>query len=179
MGNIIEDALDTIGQVFEAIGTIGKIGIVFFAVFMIFLALYGNQEEYVELGEDTAEIIIDGGETVYEIGKENAPALLEVAKIYCDVDDFILEEINTSMINFDMKTKVGSGELRILTNMEMNGNATACQIAILDDMLPNSETGNTIRDQIGIKKAMKNIKGCTLVECVDEYDVLTYLEDEK
>lgn len=179
MGNIVEDIFEAIGQIFEAIGTIGKIGVVIFAVIMIFLALYDNKEEYVEQGEKTAEIISDAGEMIYETGKENAPELLKIEKIYCDVDDFILDEINTSLINFDMKSKVGSDELRILTNMQMSGNATACQIAMLDDMLPDSEKGETIRNQIGIKKAMKNIKGCTLVECIDEYDVITYLEDEK
>jgi hypothetical protein len=179
VGNIVEEIAKTIGQIFELIGKAGKIGIAIFVVIVIFSALYDDKEEYVEQGENAVENIENAGEIIYETGKESVPVLLEIGGIYCNVDDFILDEINTSVINFEMKTKVNSEELRILSNMEMSGNGTACQVAILDDMLPNSETGDTIRNQIGIKKAMKNIKGCTLIACADEYNIIKYLEDEK
>ena len=172
MGNWFDEGVTMISKVITVIVLIGL------AVY-VGIYLYDDKDDYVELGENTAEIIVDTGEIIYETGKENTSTLLKVGEIVCDVDDFILDEINTSMINFEMKTKVDSDALRILSNMEKSGNTTACEVAILDDMLTNSENGDNLRNQIGIKKAMKNIKGCTLIACIDEYEVIKYLDDEK
>ncbi len=175
MGNPIDDGLKIIIPI---IVVFGGIAIGLYALSSVGPTLYDNKDDYIELGENTAEVLVDAGEILIETGKETLPLVLEVGETVCNIDDIILDEIQTSVINFEMKSQVSSDALRHMTNMEMHGNATACEVAILDDMLSDSKNGNVIKSKLGITKAMKHIKGCTLIACADEYQVMKYLKDE-
>jgi hypothetical protein len=171
MGNLLEDGLKMFGKVVAILVGIG-------VVFYLGTILFEDKDDYVELGENTVEVLEDTGEFVYETVKETAPLVLEVGETVCNIDDIILDEIETSVINFNMKSQISNEALRHITNMANRGNATACEVAILDDMFSDSKNDITMKSKLGISKAMKNIKGCTLIACADEYQVMKYLKDE-
>jgi hypothetical protein len=122
--------------------------------------------------ENVSDAIQTGAESIKEI---DYSSLLEAGKIACNIDDIVLEKILYNGIHEGMLNNVGGTERAILLDWNANKTATACDVAILNDLFTKNQNGNVWKNQLGMKSAMKNMPACTIVECVDEYDLIELL----
>lgn len=130
--------------------------------------------------QDDAETVSNTIQTSAESIKDiDYSGLLDAGKTVCNIDEILVEKILFNGIHDGMYNNVGLTEIKILNNWQVNQTATACEVAILDDMFFKNENGNVWKSQLGMKSAMKNVQACTIVECIDEYGLIELLDDKK
>ncbi len=121
-------------------------------------------------------MVQDSAEDIKDIAIEQAPNLLKTGIDYCEAKDIGINEILISGIHDQMLLNAEGKAKEILDKWVITQKVTACEIAILDDILEKDGTEKIWRNQIGLTKAMKNIQGCTLITCIDEYKIIEYLK---
>lgn len=121
-------------------------------------------------------VIQDNAEDIKDIAIEQAPNLLKAGIDYCEVKDIGINDILISGIHDQMLLNAKGNVKEILNKWVITQKVTACEVAILDDVLEKDGTEKIWRNQIGLTNAMKNIQGCTLIACVDEYKIIEYLK---
>ena len=116
--------------------------------------------------QDTGEYLID-----------KAPEILDSGLAVCKAQDIAVNAILTTAIHNEMLLNTKGQTKEILLNWRTTQEVTACQVAILDDLLSKEDGTHKIwRNQLGLTKAMKNIQFCTLIECEEEYGLIDYFE---
>jgi len=121
----------------------------------------------------------DTAEDLKDIVIDQAPELLKLGIQYCDAKDIAINEILITGIHVSMLLNAEGQTKEILNKWVVTEKVTACEVAILDNILSKEGTEKIWRNQIGMAKAMKNIQGCTLIACADEYGIIEYLEDDE
>lgn len=161
---------------------IGKAIAIVVGAFIVLVVIFGAVIPIWQSGtiDDNAENVSDAIQTTAESVKAiDYSGLLKSGQTACNIDDIVLEKILYDGIHEGMFNNVGWTERAILLDWNANKTATACDVAILNDMFSKNENGNVWKSQLGMKSAMKNVQACTIVECIDEYGLIELLDDKK
>jgi len=132
------------------------------------------------LVEDNAENVSNAIQTSAESLKDSTPSLLEDGKTACNLDEIVIDSMNVMGYHNPMMKNLEDNQeaLLIMEKWIRTQETTACEIAAMNDILPKDQTGKIWRNQLGIKSAMKNLKDCTVIDCIEEYGLIEILEDK-
>ncbi|MEX0861593.1 hypothetical protein [Nitrosopumilus sp.] len=143
----------------------GLLGIVILVlIFGVIIPLFQNN------------VIQDNAENIKDVVIEQAPNILKAGVDYCEAKDIGINQILISGIHDQMLLNAKGKAKEILDKWTITQTVTACEVVILDDVLQKDGTEKIWRNQIGLTQAMKNIQGCTLIACIDEYKIIEYLK---
>jgi len=157
-----------IGDLADAGGEGLKWGVI---VVVAILLIFGVAIPFFQSG-----MIQDSAKDIKDIAIDQAPILLKAGIDYCDAKNITINEILINGINDGMILNAKGQAKEILDKWVITEKVTACEVAMLDDILQKEGTEKIWRNQIGLTKAMKNIQGCTLIACADEYKIIEYLK---